>query len=149
MSGHHLAQLNVGTLKAPLDSPALADFVALLDPVNALADASPGFVWRFRSEGTDDATSERFFGDDLILNLSVWESVEALWEFTYRSDHLDALRRRREWMVPMTGRFLVLWWIPAGHVPTLAEAGERLDLLREKGPTEHAFDFRTRFPAPA
>lgn len=148
MSGYHLAQLNVGTLKAPQGSPEVAEFFALLDPINALADASPGFVWRYRCEGSNDATGERFFGDDLLINFSVWESVETLWEFTYRSDHLDLLRRRREWMVPLAERFLVLWWVPAGHIPTLTEARERLDLIRAEGPTEQAFDFRTRFPAP-
>lgn len=104
-------------------------------------------MWRYRCEGSDDATGERFFGDDLLINFSVWESVETLWEFTYRSDHLDLLRRRREWMVPPAERFLVLWWVPAGHIPTLTEARERLDLIRAEGPTERAFDFRTRFPA--
>ncbi|TDQ54964.1 DUF3291 domain-containing protein [Actinorugispora endophytica] len=148
MSGYHLAQMNVGVLNAPLDTPRMSDFVAMLDPINSLADASPGFVWRFRSEGANDATEERPFGDDLLINFSVWESSESLWDFTYRTDHLELLRRRREWFTRLDGVFLVLWWIPAGHVPTLAEAGERLDLIREKGPTPEAFDFRTPFPAP-
>ncbi|PSK99539.1 uncharacterized protein DUF3291 [Murinocardiopsis flavida] len=148
MTGHHLAQINIGRLIGPLDDPRLAGFVALLEPVNALADSSDGFVWRYRSEGLPDATTERPFGPDLLLNFSVWESPDALWEFTYRSGHLDVLRRRRDWFANLTEAYAALWWIPAGHIPTVAEAGERLRLLRENGPTPAAFTFRDRFPAP-
>lgn len=148
MTDHHLAQLNLGRLRAPLDAAEMADFVALLEPVNALADRSEGFVWRFRSEGAPDATGERPFGDDLLVNMSVWESAEALWNFTYRSEHLDLLRRRRDWFLRFERAYLALWWIPVGHRPTPAEAGERLRLLRENGPTPAAFTLKTRFPAP-
>ncbi|CAM4201486.1 DUF3291 domain-containing protein [Nocardiopsis rhodophaea] len=148
MADHHLAQLNVGTLNAPLDDPSMAGFVDNLAPINALADASPGFVWRYTDEGSDDATDARPFGDDLLINLSVWASWEALWEFTYRSDHIDLLRRRREWFRHMRDASLVLWWIPAGHIPTLDEAGERLSLLRHHGPTAEAFTFKDSFGPP-
>ncbi|GAB3206713.1 DUF3291 domain-containing protein [Marinactinospora thermotolerans] len=149
MSDHHLAQLNIGLLRAPLDSPAMAGFVALLDPINALADTSPGFVWRLRGEGADDATGVRVFGEEILVNLSVWETYEALWNFTYRSDHLEAVRRRREWFTRMREAFLVLWWVPAGHVPDVEEARDRLALFRERGASPAAFSFRDPMPAPS
>jgi Domain of unknown function (DUF3291) len=142
MTDHHLAQLNVGRLRQPLDAPGSAGFVAGLQPINALADASPGFVWRLTDEGGQDATGIRPSGDDMIVNLSVWESREALWDFTYRSDHLELVRRRREWFVRPAEPYLVLWWVPAGHRPTVEEALERLDRLREAGPGPDAFMFR-------
>jgi hypothetical protein len=142
MTDHHLAQLNVGRLRQPLDAPESAGFVAGLKPINALADASPGFVWRLTDEDGEDATSLHPNGDDMIVNLSVWESREALWDFTYRSDHLELLRHRREWFVRMTEPFMVLWWVPAGHVPSVEEALGRLARLREKGPGAEAFTFR-------
>lgn len=138
----HLAQLNVGRLREPLDAAGSAGFVAALQPVNALADASPGFVWRLTDENGQDATSIRPEGDDLIVNLSVWESRQALWDFTYRTEHLELLRRRREWFTRMVEPVLVLWWVPAGHVPSVEEAMARLALLREKGPSPDAFTFR-------
>ncbi|MCW2863107.1 MAG: hypothetical protein JWP48_4815 [Actinoallomurus sp.] len=142
MTDHHLAQLNVGRLRQPLDAPESAGFVAGLKPINALADASPGFVWRLTDEDGEDATSLHPNGDDMIVNLSVWESREALWDFAYRSDHLELLRHRREWFVRMTEPFMVLWWVPAGHVPSVEEALGRLARLREKGPGAEAFTFR-------
>ncbi|HEX6331613.1 MAG TPA: DUF3291 domain-containing protein [Actinomycetota bacterium] len=146
--GWHLAQLNIATLRAPLDSPQLAGFVEALEPVNALADARPGFVWRLQAEG-GDATSIRAFDDDrIIVNLTVWEGVEALEAFVFAGRHLDVLRRRREWFQKMDRAYLVLWWIPAGTIPTLDEAAERLHLLRESGPSPEAFTLQERFPAP-
>jgi Domain of unknown function (DUF3291) len=148
MAGYRVAQLNIGRLQAPLDSPQLAAFVEALDPVNALADGAPGFVWRLQTED-GDATAIRAFDDDMLLvNMSVWESVEALAEFVYRSDHRAILRRRREFFHPMAEAFTVLWWVPAGHVPTVDEAKDRLERLRRDGPTPAAFTFRSRFPAP-
>ncbi|MFC6936390.1 DUF3291 domain-containing protein [Actinomadura yumaensis] len=134
MSGSHLAQFNVATLRFPLDDPRLAEFVARLDPVNAAADGAPGFVWRLTEEGRPDATGLRPLGDDVIINFSVWEDREALWDFAYRSGHLELLRRRREWFQRHAEAHSVLWWIPAGHVPTVEEAAERLALLRAEGP---------------
>jgi len=143
-----LAQLNVARPLQPLDAPALADFVAALEPVNALADASPGFVWRMQTE-RGDATEVRWGGDDeLVVNLSVWSSVLALADFVYGGDHLAVMRRRREWFGPMDRSVTVLWWIPAGHRPTLGEAAERLNALRQHGPSPFAFTFRAAFPAP-
>jgi uncharacterized protein DUF3291 len=144
----HLAQLNIARLRAPLDSPIVAGFVAALDPINALADAAPGFVWRLQSEG-GDATAIRAFDDDLLLvNLTVWESIEALADFAYRSDHRRVLLRRREWFDRLGEVYLVLWWIPAGAIPTIEEAKDRLDLLRRVGPSLDAFTFKSPFPPP-
>ena len=149
MAEHHIAQINVARVRAPIDSPELAEFVAALEPVNALADGTPGFVWRLQTED-GDATAIRPFDDDTILvNMSVWESVEALDAFVYRSDHRDYLRRRREWFERVEGPVVALWWVEAGDIPTVAEAKERLEVLDNRGPTPEAFTFRSRFPAPA
>jgi heme-degrading monooxygenase HmoA len=146
---HHLAQVNVATLRAPLDGPELAGFVAQLEPVNALADGSPGFVWRLQTED-GDATAIRAFDDQRIMvNLSVWASLEALRNFVYASHHLDVMRRRREWFYRTADAYLALWWIPAGTIPTVAQAVDRLRLLDRNGPTPHAFTFRAPFPEPA
>ena len=145
---HHLAQVNVGRLRAPIDAPETADFVSQLDPINALADGTPGFVWRLQDE-SGNATSILTTPDPMfIINLSVWESLEALSKFVYRSEHKDVLRRRREWFEKPVEAIVVLWWVPAGHVPSTDEALERLDHLREHGPTGEAFTFRETFPAP-
>ncbi|MFI0988648.1 DUF3291 domain-containing protein [Streptomyces exfoliatus] len=141
----HLAQLNVARLRHPLDDPRIAPFVELLDPVNAAADGSPGFVWRLVEDGAADATALRPAGEDVIVNLSVWEDQEALWDFAYRSGHLEAMRRRREWFERHVEAHLVLWWIPAGHVPTVAEAMDRLADLRAHGPSPRAFTFASSY----
>jgi hypothetical protein len=147
MSNYQLAQINVAKLKAPLDSPELRDFVDNLDRINALAEASPGFVWRLVGDG-NDATSLRPFGDDVIVNMSVWSDVAALRAFVYDSAHVAIMRRRREWFTRMAEVYMVLWWVPAGHEPTIDEAAARLARLREKGPTREAFTFGETFPAP-
>jgi hypothetical protein len=150
MTAYHLAQLNVARLVAPLDDPALADFVANLDRLNALADNDPGCVWRLQDD-SGNATSLRPFDDPTLLpNMSVWTSIDALWDYVYRSPHLDLLRRRREFFLPAgTQPYQVLWWVPAGHIPTIDEAWQRLELLRAKGPGPDAFTFRDRYPPPA
>jgi hypothetical protein len=141
----HLAQLNVGRLRAPLESEALSGFVAQLAPINALADDSPGFVWRLQTEA-GDATSIRPTDDDLFLiNLSVWSSLESLRAFVYASAHVQVLRQRRSWFEQLATSHMVLWWVPAGHVPTTDEALGRLEQLRRDGPTPAAFTFRAPF----
>jgi len=145
-----LAQLNVARLKAPLDSPELAGFMAMLGPVNALADAAPGFVWR-HTDGTPHTVG--LLGDPcLLVNLSVWESIEALREFTYglqaASAHRQVMGHRREWFHRMRGAHQVLWWIPAGTLPTLAEAEERLRHLQAHRSSPYAFTFRSPRPPP-
>lgn len=119
------------------------------EPLNALADAAPGFVWRLRDEDGSDATSLRPYGPDTMVNMSVWESVEALREYTYRGPHLNPVRRRREWFDHAgMEAYLVLWWIPAGTIPTLEEAWDRLELLARKGPGPDAFTLRHPYPPP-
>ena len=140
-----LAQANVARMQAPLDDPIMSGFVAQLEEVNAVADKSPGFIWRLQTED-GDATALRVFDDDRILfNMSVWESVEALQRYVYQGRHASSLRARRQWFEPMNGPALVLWWIPEGHVPTVSEAKERLELLARLGPTPEAFTFRRPF----
>lgn len=146
---YHLAQVNVALLREPLDSELLEDFVAELDPVNAEADVAPGFVWRLQTD-EGDATSVRAFDDDrFVVNMSVWESVEALAEYVYRNErHRAVLRKRSKWFHRIAESHLVLWWVPAGHVPTVAEAEERLRFLRTNGPTPVAFTIKQRFSPP-
>lgn len=147
MSAYQLAQLNIATLAAPLDSPPLADFVANLERINALAEASPGFVWRLQDEA-GDATALRPFGAEVLVNMSVWRDVESLSDYVYKSAHTEMLKRRREWFEPVKQTHMVLWWVLAGHRPGLEEAAERLQRLRSDGPTPSAFSFRQRFLAP-
>lgn len=151
MAGHWLAQLNVAALRAPLDAPELAGFVGQLDAVNALADAAPGFVWRLVGPGPHPLG--HFEGHEAIVNLSVWRSAEALQAFTYGnrqapSRHRAVMGRRREWFHRLAGPHQVLWWVPEGHLPGVAEAMERLETLRRRGPSAEAFNFRAQFPAP-
>jgi Domain of unknown function (DUF3291) len=150
MGRFHLAQLNIALPREPLDTPLLAEFVAALDPVNASADGAPGFVWRLQTED-GDATGVHAFGDDrLLVNMSVWESLAALREFVYSNGpHLAVMRRRREWFERLGELHLVLWWLPAGALPTVADAEERLTLLRAIGPSPEAFTFRRHFPPPS
>ncbi|MFB7257004.1 DUF3291 domain-containing protein [Streptomyces nojiriensis] len=143
----HLAQLNVATLLHPFDDPRMAPFVEMLDPVNAAADGAPGFVWRLVEEGAADATGLRPAGEDVVVNLSVWQTQEALWDFSYRSGHLEVMRRRREWFERHVQAHLVLWWVPAGHRPTVAEALERLTDLQAHGPSPRAFTFASAYTA--
>jgi Domain of unknown function (DUF3291) len=148
MAAYHVAQCNIGRVLAPVDSPQLAGFAAALEPINRMADRAPGFVWRLQTEA-GDATAIRAFEDDmLLLNMSVWESIEALAEFTYRTPHRDVMRRRREWFERLADAYLVLWWVPTGTLPTVVEARERLEALRRDGPTPDAFTFRSPFPPP-
>ncbi len=129
----HLAQINIGRILAPLDNPIMMEFVDSLDRVNALADASPGFVWRLKTED-GDATGTRPYQDELILvNLSVWETSSALQDYVYRNQHKEIMRKRRQWFAPFDGAYYALWWIKAGHLPTVEEAKERLDYLRGRG----------------
>ena len=140
-----LAHLSIARWSQPLDAPALTDFAQALAPMEALADAAPGLVWRLCA----DALALRAFSDgQAIVDLSVWESLLALADFVYSDEHLAALRRRREWFLPLCQAATVLWWVPVGRWPTIAEATQRLTLLRVSGPSPQAFTFRTAFPWP-
>lgn len=143
-----IAQVNVAKLIAPLDDPRIDDFRNALEHINLLGESQPGFVWRAKGEGFD-ATDCRVFDDpDILINATVWDSLEHLAAFAYRTEHRHFVRRRLEWFTPNTEAILAIWWIPAGTIPTLDDCVERLQHLRANGPTPYAFDFKTRFSAP-
>jgi len=145
MNRYHMAQVNIGRIRASLDDPVMAGFVARLDEINTLADRSPGFVRRLQaSEG--NATYLRPYDDDRILiNMSVWETVDALKHYVYRSVHAELLRQRQEWFEKFAGAYLALWWVPVGHIPGIDEAKKRVAHLEAHGPTQFAFNFKTVF----
>jgi hypothetical protein len=147
MSRHELAQLNIAIMKEPLESPPMAEFVANLDRINALAESSPGFLWRLKTE-KGDATDLRPLGESTLVNMSVWRDVESLNGYVYKSAHTEIMRRRREWFQRMNQAYVVLWWVPKGHRPSISEAIAKLELLRQNGPTAEAFTFRQGFPPP-
>jgi hypothetical protein len=145
---YHLAQINVGRARGPMDTDVMAGFAAQLKPINAIADQAPGFVWRLQGE-SGDATSILPYEDRAIMiNMSVWESVESLRNFVYHSGHLSVMRDRAKWFNRMTEAYLALWWIPAGHIPTIAEAQERLELRKKFGDSPRAFSLAKTFPPP-
>jgi len=148
MSTYELAQVNIGIIRGPMDSPIMAEFAANLDRINALAESSPGFVWRLQTpEG--NATAIRPFQDEnMLINMSVWQDAESLRKFVYHSAHAEILRRRREWFAKMSEAILALWWVPRGHRPSVEEAIARLELLRRKGSHPAAFTFRETYPPP-
>lgn len=147
MPEYHLAQVNVGRVKGPIDGPVMAGFVARLDEINALADVDPGFVWRLQT-GAGNATYYRPYPEDdtILINMSVWRSVEALRNYVYRTAHAELLKQRHEWFEMFKGVYLALWWVPAGHRPGIDEAKKRLAYLEKHGPTEFAFTFKQIFP---
>lgn len=139
----HLAQVNIGRALAPLDDPRMAGFVNRLDEINALAESSPGFIWRLQTED-GNATALRPYEDDRILfNLSVWTTPEDLRQFVYRSAHAEVMRQRKSWFERFGDVYMALWWIPQGHIPTISEAKERLQYLQLNGESEFAFSFAT------
>ncbi len=148
MSAYELAQLNIGIIKGPMDSPVMAEFAGGLERINALADRSPGFLWRLQTEQGDATSIRPFDNENLLLNMSVWRDVESLNRYVYNSAHLELMRRRREWFERMPDAYMVLWWVPAGHRPSIAEAIAKLEGLRANGPTRDAFTFRQAFPPP-
>jgi len=143
---YHIAQINIGRILGTMDSPIMAEFKNNLDRINAVAESSPGFVWRLTGDGSNDATSIHVYTDPyLLINMSVWENVDALFQYVYKSAHTPYVSRRREWFERLTIPMLALWWIPAGHIPTPAEAKAKLELLDQQGATPNAFTFRQRF----
>ena len=145
-----IAQINIGRMVAALNDPRLAGFVSQLDAINALADRSPGFVWRLQTEG-GNATSLVVNANDplLIINMSVWENLETLHDYVYRSAHLQLVRDRKQWFQKMAGPYYALWWVPRGHIPTVEEGMQRLAHLEAHGATEHAFWFGSPFTTAA
>ena len=145
---YHLAQLNIGRILAPIDSEIMYGFTSRLDEINALAEASPGFIWRLKDE-TGDATSYRPFDDDMLLiNMSVWENLDSLKDFTYKSMHVEVMKHRKLWFEHLKTPYIALWWVAEGHYPDLMEAKQRLEKLQLEGPSATVFDFRNPFPAP-
>jgi hypothetical protein len=140
----HLAQVNIARMLGPIDGPVMAEFVAALDPVNTLAEKSDGFIWRLKDD-TNNATHIKVYDDDfIIVNMSVWRDRDALFQFVYKSAHIDYFMRRSEWFEKMPQMHMALWNVPVGHEPTVAEAVERLDYLRKNGESDYAFSFKKR-----
>ena len=144
----HLAQINVGRLLHPITDPRIADFVNNLDAINALAEASPGFVWRLKDDGSNNATAISAYEDaSILMNMSVWTSHEALYEYVYKTMHRRFVQRRKEWFELFGAQYVALWWVNEGHIPTPNEGQRRLAHLERFGPTAYAFTFRKLFPA--
>jgi len=148
MPDYQLAQVNIARMLGPLDGPVMAGFVARLDEINALADGSPGFVWRVQTAG-GNATALRPYDDDRILfNLSVWATLDDLRQYVYRSAHAQLISRRKDWFEKFEQPYMALWWVPAGHIPSTDEAKARLAHLAAQGETAEAFTFKKAFPMP-
>ena len=145
----HLAQVNIAKARGLITSPVMASFVAATAEINRIADAAPGFVWRLQGE-EENALATRVFGDPLlVVNLSVWESVEALRDYTYTTEHVEIMRRRREWFDRLDGPHLAMWWIPEGTTPSPQDGKARLAHLDTHGPTPHSFTFSQVFDLPS
>ena len=141
----HLAQVNIGRVRGPRESEVMQGFMARLDEINALADSSPGFIWRLQTE-EGDATAIQAFDDELLLvNMSLWEDIESLKHFVYKSLHIELLRNRDAWFEKMDTIYQALWWVPKGHIPSVDEAKEKLAHLQANGPSKDAFTFAAPF----
>ncbi len=139
----NLAQLNLAQMTMPADHPDMSDFIGNLDRINAIADKSPGFIWRYTEE--DYSASQAVFGPNMLVNMSVWESIEDLTEFTYKSPHLAIYKRRKEWFTKMDSPHMVCWYVEEGNIPSLEEARARIKHLQSHGETPYAFTFRKQF----
>jgi hypothetical protein len=146
MSRYHIAQVNVGRVKAPVEHPSMAGFTTRLDELNALPDGSPGFVWRLQTPAGNATYFRPYDDDSILMNMSVWESIETLRHYVYQTVHAELLRHRHEWFDKFVGTYTALWWVPAGHRPGIDEARKRLAYLEKYGLTEFAFTFKTTFP---
>jgi hypothetical protein len=145
---YHLAQINIGKFRYPTDDPRMEGFMSQLETINKLAENTPGFIWRLQDE-SGNATAIRPFPEDMLaINFSIWKDIESLHQYTYFSDHAKIFKDRKQWFEVMQEAYMVLWWIPEGHTPSLQEAKERLDALRKDGPTAYAFTFKQRFKPP-
>ena len=142
---YHLAQVNIASMVAPIDSEIMSGFVARLDEINAVADGHDGFVWRLQTD-EGDATALRPYEDErIIVNMSVWESVDTLFDYTYKSKHLELLKSRWSWFEHMKDFHMCMWWIPAGTIPTTDDAKHRLAYMIDKGISPYAFTFKQRY----
>ena len=143
-----LAQLNLARLKAPKGDPITEEFFSSIPPINALAESSPGFVWRLIGDVKDHTDIEYFLDPLMVVNISVWTDLESFRHFVYKSGHVQYIKRKKEWMERFGQTYAVMWWVPDGHEPTLTEAKEKFDALRRDGPTQQAFDLQNVFPPP-
>lgn len=143
-----LAQVNIGRAHGRIDDPVMSGFVARLDEINSLAETSPGFVWRLKTEAGNATALQPYDDERILINMSVWESPEHLKQFVYRSTHGQIMRQRKEWFERFKDAYIALWWIAPGHIPTIAEAKERLQYLQLNGESDFAFTFARLFPAP-
>lgn len=141
----YIAQLNIGKVRFDLESPQMSGFVDNLEPINAIAESSPGFVWRLKDESGDATNIEIENNPDIIVNMSVWENIEALKNFMFKTHHIDFLKRKKEWFVSIKEESYVLWWIPEGHIPSIQEAMEKLGHLRQYGESPEAFSFKGNY----
>ena len=144
----HIAQINIAAMRFPLDHAEMAPFVAQLDSVNALADGAPDFVWRLQDESGDATAIKAYAEENILINMSVWTCIEALFEFSYRTAHAEVLRARKRWCSNMDEASLALWWVAAGEIPTVGDGVARLEHLRRNGASAHAFTFKERFSPP-
>lgn len=149
MDTYHLAQLNIATSLADMEDPIMADFAAGLDPINTIAERSDGFIWRLKDESGNATQIQHFDDPNILVNMSVWRDVDSLKQFMFKTDHIHFLKRKKDWFKPAQQPTYVLWWIPAGRLPSVEEAVTRLTLLREQGDTAEAFTFKQVFAAPA
>lgn len=148
MPNYYLAQINIAHLKAPIDDPLIADFVADLDRINLIAEKSDGFIWRLKDDEGNATSFNPYDNPDYIINISVWQNVNALKEFVYNSGHLEVFMKRVQWFHKMNGPHMALWWVPINHMPTVEESVAKLELLKNEGPSDQVFTFRDQFDAP-
>ncbi|WP_298553427.1 DUF3291 domain-containing protein [uncultured Algibacter sp.] len=144
MNTLHLAEVNIAKPLAPMDNPIMQDFVNNVDKMNAIADAADGFIWRLQDEDKDEATAI-FQDDSLIINMSVWENLESLFNYTYNSGHIKVFKRKKEWFSKMKMMHMAFWYVPEGYEPTFQDAKNRLDYLNKHGDTPYAFSFKSKF----
>jgi hypothetical protein len=143
---YHIAQVNMGRIKAPLDDPLMAGFTGRLNEINALADRSPGFIWRLQTDAGNATYFRPYEEDDrILLNMSVWETIDAVKHYVYRTAHTELLRQREAWFEKFSGAYVALWWVPVGHVPGIDEAKKRIAYIDAHGPTQFAFNFKKTF----
>ena len=144
MSALHLAQVNIAKRLALLDDPIMQDFINNLDKINAIADSSDGFIWRLKDEDKDEAVNV-FHDDSLVINMSVWEDLDSLFNYTYNSGHIEVFKRKKEWFSKMKMMHMAFWYVPEGYKPTFQDAKNRLNYLNAFGETPYAFSFKSKF----
>ncbi|WP_337966588.1 DUF3291 domain-containing protein [uncultured Flavobacterium sp.] len=150
MSHYHLAEINIAKMKGvDINDPIMKEFTDNLELINTLAENSDGFVWRLKDDSYNATNLNQYNDEQIIVNVSVWENIETLEYYMYKTFHSDFLKRRKEWFLKFGKAHTAMWWIPKGHIPTLEEAVEKLDYLQKNGVSELVFDLRNKFPMPA